>query len=45
LGQGVTGKYFGLKGEEKPNDSPENEEIVWEYCKKITEGYYGSRQQ
>jgi NAD(P)-dependent dehydrogenase (short-subunit alcohol dehydrogenase family) len=40
--EGVTGKYFGLKGEEKPNDtyySPENENIIWEYCKKITEGY------
>jgi NAD(P)-dependent dehydrogenase (short-subunit alcohol dehydrogenase family) len=40
--EGVTGKYFGLKGEEKPNDkyySVENEQIVWDYCKKITEGF------
>ena len=40
--EGVTGKYFGLKGEEKPSDkyySPENEQIVWDYCKKITESY------
>jgi NAD(P)-dependent dehydrogenase (short-subunit alcohol dehydrogenase family) len=40
--EGVTGRYFGLKGEEKPNDkyySPENENIVWEYCKKITGKY------
>jgi NAD(P)-dependent dehydrogenase (short-subunit alcohol dehydrogenase family) len=40
--EGVTGKYFGPKGEEKPNNkyySPENETIVWEYCKKVTEDY------
>ena len=40
--EGVTGKYFGLKGEEKPNDkyySPENEQKVWDYCEKITEDY------
>ena len=40
--EGVTGKYYGLKGEEKPSQkyySPENEKIVWDYCKKITEGY------
>jgi len=40
--EGVTGKYFGLKGEEKPKDkyySPENEQKVWDYCKKITEDY------
>ena len=38
----VTGKYFGLKGEEKTYDkfhSTENEQEVWNYCKKITEGY------
>jgi NAD(P)-dependent dehydrogenase (short-subunit alcohol dehydrogenase family) len=38
----VTGKYFGPKGEEKPSDkyySPENEQAVWDYCKKVTEGY------
>jgi len=40
--EGVTGKYFGLKGEEKPNDkyySPENEKAIWDYCKKITKDY------
>ena len=37
--EGVTGKYFGLKGEEKPSDkyySLENEQIIWDYCKKVT---------
>ena len=40
--EGVTGKYFGLKGEEKPNKkyySPENEKAIWDYCKKITKDY------
>jgi hypothetical protein len=40
--EGVTGKYFGLKGEEKPSDkyySPENEQAVWDYCKKVTDKY------
>jgi NAD(P)-dependent dehydrogenase (short-subunit alcohol dehydrogenase family) len=40
--EGVTGKYFGPKGEEKPGDkyySPENEQIVWDYCKKVTDKY------
>jgi NAD(P)-dependent dehydrogenase (short-subunit alcohol dehydrogenase family) len=40
--EGVTGKYFGPKGEEKPSDkyySVENEQAVWEYCKKVTEDY------
>lgn len=40
--EGVTGKYFGPGGEEKPNDkyySTQNEQIVWDYCKKVTEGY------
>ncbi|MDR2038873.1 MAG: SDR family NAD(P)-dependent oxidoreductase [Bacteroidales bacterium] len=40
--EGVTGKYFGPKGEEKPSDkyySVENEQIVWDYCKKVTEDY------
>jgi len=40
--ESVTGKYFGPKGEEKPstkNWSLENEQIVWDYCKKITEKY------
>ena len=38
----VSGKYFGLKGEENPNDkyySLENEQIVWAYCAKIAEPY------
>jgi len=40
--ESVTGKYYGLKGEEKPSDkyySLEYEQIVWDYCKKITEDY------
>ena len=40
--EGVTGKYYGLKGEEKPNDkyySPENEKIVWDYCMNIVKPY------
>ena len=40
--EGVTGKYFGLKGEEKPNSkyySPENEQKIWDYCRKITADY------
>lgn len=40
--EGVTGKYFGPKGEEKPSQkyySTENEKIVWDYCKKITHKY------
>lgn len=40
--EGITGKYFGPKGEEKPSDkyySAENEQIVWDYCKKVTEDY------
>ena len=35
--EGVTGKYFGPKGEEKINQkyySAENEQIVWDYCMK-----------
>ncbi len=38
----TTGKYFGEKGEEKPSEkyySIENEQIVWDYCMKITEAY------
>ena len=33
--EGITGKYFGPKGEEKVNQkyySSENEQIVWNYC-------------
>lgn len=40
--EGVTGKYFGPKGEEKNSDkyySFENEQIVWDYCLKVTEDY------
>jgi NAD(P)-dependent dehydrogenase (short-subunit alcohol dehydrogenase family) len=40
--EGVTSKYFGLKGEEKPSDkyySPENEQAVLDYCKKVTDKY------
>lgn len=40
--EGVTGKYWGPKGEEKPSDkyySTENEQLVWDYCKKATERY------
>jgi NAD(P)-dependent dehydrogenase (short-subunit alcohol dehydrogenase family) len=40
--EGVTGRYFGLKGEEQPNDtyySPENENIVWQYCMEVTKPY------
>jgi len=40
--EGVTGKYFGLKDEEKPKakyHSPENEKIVWDYCLNIAKPY------
>lgn len=40
--EGVTGKYFGPKGEEKVSDkyySIQNEQIVWDYCLKVTEDY------
>lgn len=40
--EGITGKYYGPKGEEKPNQkyySAENEKTVWEYCKKVTAKY------
>jgi len=40
--EGITGSYFGPKGEEKPSDkyySLENEQIVWDYCKKVTKDY------
>ncbi|MDR0368519.1 MAG: SDR family NAD(P)-dependent oxidoreductase [Bacteroidales bacterium] len=40
--ESVTGKYYGLKGEEKPSAkywTPENEQTVWDYCKKITKPY------
>lgn len=37
--EGITGKYFGPKGEEKPSEkyySLENEQIIWDYCKRVT---------
>lgn len=40
--KGVTGKYFGPKGEEKVSDkyySTQNEQIIWDYCLKVTEDY------
>ncbi|HOW26319.1 MAG TPA: hypothetical protein PK711_11700 [Bacteroidales bacterium] len=40
--EGVTGKYFGPKGEEIPSQkyySAENEKSVWDYCEKITAKY------
>jgi len=40
--EGVTGKYYGLKGEEKPSEkyySPENEQIVWDYSMKVIKPY------
>lgn len=40
--EGVTGKYFGPKGEEKVSDkyySTQNEQIIWDYCLKVTEDY------
>ena len=40
--EGVTGKYFGPKGEEKVNQkyySPENEQMVWDYCIRTLKPY------
>lgn len=40
--EGLTGKYFGPKGEEKPSQkyhSAENEHRVWQYCREITAKY------
>lgn len=40
--EGVTGKYFGPKGEERSSDkyySVESEQMVWDYCLKVTEDY------
>lgn len=40
--EGVTGKYYGLKGEEKPSEkyySPENEQIVWDYSMNVIKPY------
>lgn len=36
--EGVTGKYYGLKGEEKPSDkyySKENEQKIWDYSMNV----------
>jgi len=42
--ENITGEFFNNKEKiEKPDDryySPENEKIVWDYCKKITEDYF-----
>ncbi|MCW3806784.1 SDR family NAD(P)-dependent oxidoreductase [Plebeiibacterium marinum] len=40
--EGVSNLYLGPKGKEKANDkyySPENEQIIWDYCLKATEDY------
>lgn len=40
--EGVTGIYYGLKGEEKPSEkyySVENEQKVWDYSSKVIERY------
>ncbi|HSC54917.1 MAG TPA: SDR family NAD(P)-dependent oxidoreductase [Phnomibacter sp.] len=40
--EGVTGKYFGPKGEEKPSQkhySTENEKKIWDYLQKILAPY------
>ena len=40
--EGITGKYFGPKGEEKPSQkyyTVENEQKVWDYCIKSTAKY------
>lgn len=40
--EGISGKYFGPKGEEKPSEkyySAENAQLVWDYCKRATEQY------
>ncbi len=41
--ENITGEFFNNKEKiEKPDDryySPENEKIVWDYCKQITEDY------
>lgn len=40
--EGISGKYFGPKGEEQPSKkyySPENEAIVWNYSKNIISKY------
>jgi len=40
--EGVSGKYFGPKGEEQPSQkyySLENEQLVWDYCNQIIRKY------
>lgn len=40
--EGITGKYYGLKGEEKPSEkyhSSENEQTVWNYSMNIIKPY------
>ena len=40
--EGISGKYFGPKGEEQPskkNYTPENEATVWDYSKNVISKY------
>lgn len=40
--EGITGHYYGPKGEEKASEkyySPENEQKVWDYCLKVSAPY------
>ena len=40
--EGISNLYLGPKGKEKANDkyySAENEQIIWDYCMKVTENY------
>lgn len=40
--EGVKGKYFGLKGEEKPSEkyySQEAEQMVWDYSMNVIKPY------
>ena len=40
--EGVTGKYFGPKGEERLSEkyyTEEGEQTVWDYCTRITKEY------
>ncbi|MDC2172607.1 SDR family NAD(P)-dependent oxidoreductase [Bacteroides thetaiotaomicron] len=40
--EGVTGKYYGLKGEEKPSEkyyTPQNEQKIWDYSMNVIKPY------
>jgi len=40
--EGISNLYLGPKGKEKANDkyySLQNEQIIWEYCQKVTKSY------